>query len=269
MIYGSTCHIANTNLQGCCGISASFCIKKKEDYTINIIDIHSHILPGVDDGAADWEESRKMLEIAYENGIRTIIATPHFSRRIKLEYLGELAEKLGEKARQIDSGFQIYLGQEIMYFDSLAEYLKQGDALTLAGTKYVLIEFMPSVSYNNMFQWIRKIQMAGYLPVIAHVERYHVLREEKRFHELKSTGCCLQVNYSSLEGTFLDVHTRWSRNKILGNHIHFLGTDMHHSARRSPAIKKSLKWLERNTNKELQEALTSRNAENLLANRQI
>lgn len=232
----------------------------------DIIDIHSHLLPGVDDGAVDWNEVRQMLNLAYEQGIHTIIATPHFSGKQEIWRLRGLADQLAEEALKISAEYRIFLGQELMYFDSLVDYLRRGDALTLADTRYVLVEFMPDVTYKSLYQWVRKILMAGYFPVIAHVERYKSLRKEDRIKELAATGCYLQMNYSSLDGTSFDSNTRWCRNQLLNNQIHFLATDMHHSNHRTPIIKKSLKWLERNLDSEQMSLITGRHAERLLAN---
>lgn len=231
-----------------------------------VIDIHAHILPGIDDGAANWEESRKMLEMAYNQGIHTIIATPHFSRKQSFNQLQELTGKLNEEAKKIYPDFQIYLGQEILYFDSLVDYLKEGKALTLANSRYILVEFMPNVRYHNLYQWVRKILMAGYLPVIAHVERYHTLRKENRLQELAAIGCYLQMNYRSLEGGFFDSNTRWCRRCVLNGDIHFLGTDMHHSSYRTPVIKKSLNWLKHNAELDQMLDLTNKRAGYLIRN---
>lgn len=235
----------------------------------DIIDIHSHLLPGIDDGAADWDETRLMLRLAYEQGIHTIIATPHFSRRLKPRELRELAGRLAEEAQKISPDYRIFLGQELMYFDSLAEYLKRGDALTLADTRYILVEFLPDVTYKNLYQWVRKLLMAGYYPVIAHVERYFSLRSEDRLKELRSAGCYLQMNYSSLDGTFFQGDVRWCRKLVRQNLIHFMATDMHHIDYRAPLIRKSLRWMEKNLDAEQRIRMTGRHAECLLDDRRL
>jgi Capsular polysaccharide biosynthesis protein len=230
----------------------------------DITDIHSHLLPGIDDGAADWDETRQMLQLAYEQGIHTIIATPHFSRRHETGHLRELAGRLAAEARKIAPDYRIYLGQELMYFDSLVEFLERGDALTLADTRYVLVEFRPDVTYKNLYQWIRKLLMAGYHPVIAHVERYLSLRKDDRLRELIQAGCYLQMNYSSLNGAFFHPDIRWCRNQLRNNLIHFMATDMHHINYRAPVIRKSLQWMERSLEAEQVALLTGKHAKRLL-----
>ncbi len=231
-----------------------------------IIDIHAHILPGIDDGSTNLEESAQMLDKAFNQGIHTIIATPHFKRKQNLDQLKALINDLIKEAKKIDPDFRIFLGQELLYFDSLVDYLKEGKALTLANSRYVLVEFMPDVIYNNLYQWVRKILMAGYLPVIAHVERYHCLKKEGRLQELISIGCYLQMNYRSVQGNIFDANARWCKKALINQYIHFLSTDMHHINYRTPVIDKSMDWLKRNLNAEYLSAITSQNANSIIEN---
>ena len=145
---------------------------------MELIDIHAHILPGVDDGSRGMEESETMLSMAYRQGIRRIIATPHYSRRRGSGGLAELADRLNARAQAIYGDFEILPGHETYYYEGLAEALKSGQALTLAGSRYVLVEFDPGVSYRQLYQGVRKLIMARYVPVLAHVERYLCLRDE-------------------------------------------------------------------------------------------
>lgn len=221
-----------------------------------ITDIHAHILPGIDDGAKDWEEAGTMLDMAISQGIRTIIATPHYSRRVLPEQIRELVLMLTKEARKTCPEFTIYPGQEILYFDSMTDALKDGKALTLADSRYVLIEFVPAVPFQKMYQGLRKIQQAGYHPVIAHVERYEALRKTESFQELREMGCLMQMNYKSLQGGAFDKHARWCRKQVQQGQIHLLGTDMHHSDHRTPVIRKSLEWLSGHVEQEYMASLT-------------
>lgn len=221
-----------------------------------IVDIHAHILPSIDDGAKDWEEAGKMLDTAITQGIRTIIATPHYSRRVSPERIRELVRMLTKEARRICPEFMIYPGQEILYFDSMTEALKNGEALTLADSRYVLTEFMPTTPYQKMYQGVRKIQQAGYYPVIAHVERYEALRKIESFQELREMGCLMQMNYQSLQGSAFDKNVRWCRKQVQQEQIHVLGTDMHHSVHRAPLVDKSLDWLSGHVEQKYIAALT-------------
>ena len=130
-----------------------------------IIDMHAHILPGIDDGSRDWDESRRMLEESYRQGIRYIVATPHYSRSGLPSGIYELAERLKEEAHNIAPDFMTGLGQETYYHEGLVDHLREGKALTLEGSQYVLVEFDPQVSYEKMYQAIRKLTMARYIQI--------------------------------------------------------------------------------------------------------
>ena len=225
-----------------------------------IIDVHSHILPGVDDGSRSWDESRWMLECAYRQGIRAIIATPHYSPRQETDRLMERAECLREEAHSLDKEFEIYLGQEILYYDSLTEDLKAGRALTMAGSRHVLVEFMPETAYGKIYQAVRKLLMSGYYPIAAHVERYRALRESGRMDELRGLGCLLQMNYRSLEGGLFDREARWCRRQVKDGKIDLLGTDAHRKDWRTPETGESLKWLEHHADRETVMKMTRLNA---------
>lgn len=232
-----------------------------------IIDVHAHILPGVDDGAADWEEARWMLACAYKQGIRTIIATPHYSRRQETGRLRELARQLDAEAKQIAPDFKILLGQEILYFDSIVEALAEGQALTMADSRYVLVEFMPDSSFHKIFQAVRRLLVSGYHPIIAHVERYGAMRDEAHMQELIRAGCYLQMNYRSLQGQILDRDTRWCRRQVLERRIHMLATDMHNKNARTPEIAKSLRWLSDHIDESQLTYMMEKNAGRILSGR--
>ena len=139
---------------------------------MKIIDVHAHILPGVDDGSENWNESIEMLRMAYEQGIRTIIATPHYHQGQDIERLKETTGILRQEAQKLDPEYGIFLGQELMDSEGILDELRKGRALTMAGSRYVLIEFLPNVSYSRLYQRLRQLQGAGYIPILAHAERY-------------------------------------------------------------------------------------------------
>lgn len=207
------------------------------------IDIHAHILPGVDDGSSDWQESEKMLSVACAQGIRHIIATPHFSRRQDIEQLKNLQRELQKKADMMEKSVVISLGQEILYFEELIQYLEQGRALTLAGSRYVLVEFLPGDGFGRLYRAVRSLVQASYLPVIAHAERYCCLGRRGRAGELADCGAYLQVNAGSLKGGMLDKQAAWCRKEILNGTIHYIATDMHGAVRRPPDIEGAAAWL--------------------------
>lgn len=237
--------------------------------TAAIIDMHTHILPGVDDGSRSLEESCRMLEHAAEQGVQAVIATPHYSRRQGTDGLQELAELLQEKIRKTLPHFCVYLGQETYYHDDLTERLRSGQALSLAGSRYVLVEFDPMVSYAKLFQGVRRLLQAGYVPVLAHMERYLCLRQGENLEDLAGSGCLFQMNYESLKGSRFNRETGWCRKQVSQGRIQFLGTDMHRLDHRPPDIDGAWRWLERHVAPEVLEAIAHGNPMRLIQDEKI
>lgn len=231
------------------------------------IDIHAHILPGVDDGARDWNEAGRLLRLSYEQGVRHIIATPHFKIDQDMELLRRLCMELELKANAISENYHISLGQEIMYFESVLDYLDSGKALTLAGSRYVLVEFEPSASFHKIKRAVRQLVQASYLPVIAHVERCESLLKDEMAEELAGYGAYLQMNSKSITGGWLDRRSRWCRKSLQQGLIHFLASDMHNMQNRTPDLNGAVSWMERHGGKETAVRIARSNPEFILADR--
>lgn len=229
-----------------------------------IIDIHAHILPGLDDGAFNMEEAQAMLQLAYSQGICKIIATPHYKRGQNRQFILEAGQRLQEKAYEINSQYQILLGQEILYFEDMMDDLRENKIFTMCQSRYLLIEFDPRISYSMMLQSLRKIIFACYIPILAHMERYLCLREKGKVEELIRSGCMLQMNYCSIIGTGFSSDIRWCRNQIRLGYVHMMGTDMHHYGGRGPEIKKALKWIRKHCGMDTYQKLVRGNAEEIL-----
>lgn len=228
------------------------------------IDIHAHILPGVDDGAEDWKTAVRMLEMSYEQGVRCIIATPHYSSRQKLERVREVHRQLDEAAREISGNFHIKLGQEIMYFEGLPSCLEAGEALTLAGSRYVLVEFRPDDNYGKISRAVHQLVQSSYFPVIAHAERYRCLRDSEKMAEMVKDGAYIQMNAGSLEGGLLDRKASWCRKEVLKGQVHFLATDMHGTGRRPPNLEHAVSWAVKQGGLRLARRLMSHNQMHIL-----
>lgn len=213
-----------------------------------IIDMHCHILPGIDDGARDEGSMERMLRIANTEGIDAIVATPHFTlgedekkvEAIKTKYA--LARKTWKKR---GSQKELYLGSELLWEDGVVEALDSGKALTMNGTSYVLVEFLPNAGEMYIENAMRRLQYAGYLPIIAHVERYERLQNRKALQELVDMGVYLQVNAS----TVLGKHGFLLKHRVLGwmkeGLIHFVGSDAHNSKTRRPEMKECAQYLDK------------------------
>lgn len=207
------------------------------------IDMHCHILPGVDDGATDLKEMRKMLKIAYKEGIRCIIATPHFhpyrghaSRKCLKEQL-QLAR---QEAKKIDKDFRIFLGNEIYFGHDIPDMLRKKQVLTMNNREYVLIEFSVSDSADRIKQGIQLIQARGYKVILAHIERYECFYNDYDIVEnLYEMGVLIQVNARSIIKERNPKAKKLIRFLLENELVYCVGTDAHGVRKRSPKINKA------------------------------
>lgn len=218
-----------------------------------ICDMHCHILPGVDDGARNEGSTERMLNIAYQEGIDYIVATPHFEYGREKETFEDLKRKYWEVREQwkaMGPEKELFLGNEVFYSEGVVESLDSRIALTMNGTKYVLVEFGVDVGPEYVKRAIQKLRYAGYRPVIAHVERYSKLKRVKLLQDLIDMGAYLQVNAKTLCGEYGFIEKqRMLRIMKLGL-IHFVATDAHDSKARRPKLKECIEFLQKELGKE-------------------
>lgn len=206
-----------------------------------LFDIHCHILYGVDDGAKTLEQSDKMLSIAYSQGIRKIILTPHFNKRIwdvDDETVKARYAQLVQLVRDKYQGMELYLGCEVFYHGNTLEELEKGVIPTMAGSRYVLVEFDTSVRYEILSHAVMGIIQNDYIPIIAHAERYEcLLKDVDRVYELKGFGALIQVNASGVMGDHGRLEKKFIKNLLKKQQVNFIATDAHRDDKRAPMIK--------------------------------
>ena len=206
------------------------------------VDLHNHSLFGVDDGAVDLPKALEMLNLSINEGIEEIILTPHYrdpehsaSKQKVLDRIKELEDAI----RHANIAIKIYAGHEIMYTNDSMELLQQGKILTLAGSRYVLTEFLPYAEYRYMKNALYEFLTEGYYPILAHIERYECLvREPELAEELYQMGVLLQVNSRAVLGEDGHAQKKFIKNLLKQQKIHFVATDAHSTGSRSPLIKK-------------------------------
>jgi len=216
---------------------------------MDIIDIHTHVLPGIDDGALDPDMCMQMLAKSAECGVRKIIATPHYlpwKKNAGAEKIQALCREVQEKFHE-NSGISmdIYPGNEIYYHVDMLDSLKKGKVLTLAGSRYVLTEFSTEASGGVMQKAVQNLREAGYIPVIAHVERCRSLRKPDMPEKLQELGALFQMNAEVLELGMFSETGRWAKKMLQEGRIHFLASDMHNLKNRPPLSTEALKWAEK------------------------
>lgn len=247
---------------------ALFNRRKDSGEHMELTDIHCHILPGVDDGSHSESQSHRMLDLAWKNGISTIIATPHYmpeGRHPSVDKLRSLVDELQEYADQQYYDMTIYEGNEIYYHEEVPELLEQGKILTLAGSSYVLVEFSPADDARYIRNALADIQSAGYDPIIAHVERYMSLCKKPydRIRELRDMGVLIQVNANSIEGKMGPMSKNVTRDLLKKQWVDFVATDAHSDHGRSHAIEDCVKLLQKKYPAEYVEDILGGNARRL------
>ena len=186
-----------------------------------MVDIHTHILYGVDDGSDSKEVSKYLLDQAKANNITKILLTPHQNEETNnIEELKSKFDSFKEEFK--DYGIEFYLGSEIYYYDKMLDDLDNNKLLTLNNTKYVLLEFSTLIE-TDIKGIVYDTFMRGYNPIIAHIERYTYLKLED-YYEIKGQGALIQVNSKS----FLNKAYKKQLKYLLKNNlIDFISSDCH------------------------------------------
>ena len=206
-------------------------------------DIHTHIVPGVDDGADSLEESLEMISQMREQGVLNIVATPHYPDG-KTEKIKDAFAMLKKSVEDKYPDMKLYLGNELLNGPGVIEALKDKTALTIAGTKYILVEFLPSDSQRKIYSALREYILEGYIPIVAHVERYEALHKNYDFlDEIINMGAYIQMNTESLVGGMFDRRAAYCRKLLENGYIHFLGSDCHGAEKRKPLMKHAIEKL--------------------------
>ena len=213
------------------------------------IDIHSHILPGLDDGAKNFEMSLQMLRQAEEEHISDIILTPHYKpmrHNLPPDRVKEILRELEEKKQAAGLSVRLHLGNEIYYSSEVIAALREGKIFTMAGSSYVLVEFNPGEDYTYIRGAAYNLLAEGYSPILAHIERYKCLMEKKiRVEELYDMGCCLQVNASSITGGNGMESKRNVKWLLKREYVQFVASDCHDDKRRKPGLAEAAGYVER------------------------
>ena len=165
-------------------------------------DLHCHVIWGVDDGARKEEQTQQMLQAAVKDQIDTIITTPHITPGIdpfpEEKYEAHL-QAAREYIRQEGLPLTLYTGSEIFYTEHTVRMLREGRIRTLAGSYYALVEFNPDEAYSEIEDALQKIASAGFIPVLAHMERYMKIHNIRQVRDLKENyRTLMQVNAATL-----------------------------------------------------------------------
>ena len=210
-------------------------------------DIHCHILPGVDDGAEDMEMAKMLIRKELDDGVQNIILTPHYRRRMfepEMSQIYSMYEQLRQETEDWD--INLYLGCEYHANMDMAEDLNAGKRPTLGGSRYVLCEFSDGDLASYITERTYQLLANGYIPVLAHIERYKALTKDfSLIDDLVERGCRMQVNAGSILGEDGFFTRRFCKKLIDYDLLHFIGSDAHNLTDRTPRIGECASYLEK------------------------
>lgn len=194
----------------------------------NYVDIHSHILYGIDDGSKSLEESKEIIKQHIEMGFKDIVVTPHYIENSDYITNNEEKEKILKTLKKEFNDINLYLGNEVFINNNIEELLNNNEISTINGSKYLLIELPLHNKIKNATDMIYELRIKGIIPIIAHPERYEfVQKNPDSVDELIEEGAILQSNYGSIIGVYGE-HAKKTMKKLLKkNVISVLATDIH------------------------------------------
>lgn len=232
------------------------------------VDIHTHILPGLDDGARDETEAMAMLRMAWEDGTGALVLTPHHRghyRRNTPQKIRPIFDSLCARAARELPELELYLGNEVGVEVELVEKLEQGQVLSINGGDYVLLEFRDSATARQVLDGVLELLSCGYTPVIAHAERYDAFRSSRDLaDEVTRLGALIQVNAGSLFGEDGLAVRRCCKRLLRRGNVHFVASDAHDPQKRTPVLSKCYQRICRKYGEDYAQQLFWRNARDIL-----
>lgn len=201
-----------------------------------IFDIHTHILPGIDDGAKTLTDSVEIVRWLVEQGVTDIIATPHFVNESEYtsprEHNLKLLDELRDALKKAQINVNLYLGNEIYIDKGILRLHEKGLVSTLADSKYLLVELPLDTEFPNYDDYLRDLVEAGYQVTLAHPERYQLVQKDFNvLKDLAEIGVLFQCNWRSFLGKYGKEAEKIVKMLAKRKMIFALGSDSHHPGR--------------------------------------
>lgn len=240
-----------------------------------MIDIHTHILPGIDDGAADIYDTLEMVRISADNGVTAVVATPHcnlpdmYDNYFDREYI-RVFQTTAESVRKAGIGVKICPGMEAFGTYNLPELIVDGKIMPLNQSRYILLEFSFDENPDFAFDLLRRIKEVGAKPVIAHAERYEFIQDNPQIAYLwRKKGYVVQVNKGSFMGRFGKEARRAAYRMLSHNLISVIASDAHSPERRTPYMLDAYDRLVSERNQKYIDVLFKHNPMRICANKPL
>lgn len=231
------------------------------------VDIHSHALPGIDDGAEDEAEALEMLKLAAHDKTLHIVVTPHFASAADVH---AKTTELKKQAALNNIDINIYPGAEVMINPDTPELIESGKLTTINASRYILVELpiwrIPQYAPDILYQ----MQLQGLIPIIAHPERYdEVIKNISLVREYMERGMLIQINAGSLTGMFGRKVKKTAMKLLKMKMVHFVASDAHSCRGRSPELSKVAALVEKKFGEETMQQLFYSNGMAVLEDRAL
>lgn len=236
-------------------------------------DIHTHLLPGVDDGSVGMSQTLRLLRMAWENGTRTVVLTPHYRGKYKQNTPAILRAEftwLQEMAAAEIPGMKLYLGNEIAYENDAPEAMADGRVLSINGSRYALLEFRTNSLRSQIITGVSETIRCGFIPIVAHIERYDICREDPTLVEdVLDMGALLQLNADSVLGSNGFGVKRFCHRLLARQKVHFIASDAHDVKHRPPLLRECFLRVHKKYGQEYAAGLFYQNAQAVIENRTV
>lgn len=211
--------------------------------TISFTDIHCHLLPGIDDGAKNWDDSLAMARLAADDGITTVIATPHQLGNFDRNHGDDIRHRVVELQQRIDAAqicLKVLAGADVRIESGMFGRLQSGEVLTLGDhRKHVLLE-LPHELYLPLESVLQELSQRDIVGILSHPERNEgILRRPEVVAPLVDHGCLMQITAGSICGTFGPDCQELAEWLLTEGLVHFVATDAHGTRSRRPLIRRA------------------------------
>jgi ADP-ribosylglycohydrolase/tyrosine-protein phosphatase YwqE len=251
---------------------------EEEELEVPVCDIHMHSIPGVDDGSETMDMTLTMLRSAYIQGVRTVFCTSHGGIYFDRQHSDDVwkgFEELEARCAEEIPDMNLYLGAEVrmlpQHIDEIIDALNAGTMPTMADTEYVLAEYVnQGMTFSQMQMTLERLKKGGYIPIIAHMERYYDLVPDiaaaKKLHD---DGCYIQINADSFTDGETEKIRNWTKELLDAGIVDFIGSDAHRTYQRPPNIRRGVQILYEHYDKDYVDRIVYRNAEELILGGEI
>ncbi len=231
-----------------------------------MVDIHSHILPGIDDGAKDWDTAVGLCRAAAQDGVTRIVATPHANDRYKYDRAGH-SRLRDELQQRVGDAIQIRLGCDFhLSVDNIKNVLADHARFVIDDTKYLLVEFPDYFPLEILVRALERIAAAGLTPVITHPERNPVLQKNAELlAEFAGAGWPIQVTANSVTGYWGKAAEQFSRKLLESQIVHVIASDCHDLKHRTPVLSAARQRIAELAGEEVANALVDTNPAAIVA----